>query len=249
MQEILGLGLACRWWTESAHDRWWTGPAYGRQWPAVVLGLMCTHWCVRLVSRLAQAACGQGRAPGVSGSGVCPLVGGPGPQGPRGQVPASPSSACVLVCGAGCAGAAVGSRADQTACHLGRRWGRVPAWLVAGPEASHPVCVAGGPGAEGSGLEGGSHRGANLTSVASHSAAGGPPLLPSCGGPVSLLSCGRPLLATPVTVLILVSPGGLCSGSLCSAVPAGPSRRLSACLCGRGLGFGGCPSLADFSLC
>ena len=57
------------------------------------------------------------------------------------------------------------------------------------------------------------------TSVVSRSATDGPPLLPSCGGRFSLLSCGGPFLASPVTMVILESPGGPCSGS-----PAPPSR-------------------------
>lgn len=122
MQEIPGLLPACRRWTGSAH---------GRQWPAVVLGLVSTHWCVRLVSRLAQAARGQGRAPGVSGSGVCPLVGGPGLQGPRMQVPVSPSSAC-----AGVRGWLSGGRhglkdsSDSLSAGEGCRCTSLPAWLL-----------------------------------------------------------------------------------------------------------------------
>lgn len=43
VQGILALVPACRWWTESAHDRWWTGPAcrwvdWVSPWQAVACG-------------------------------------------------------------------------------------------------------------------------------------------------------------------------------------------------------------------
>lgn len=125
-----------------------------------ILGPVSTHWCVRLVSR--STGC-QDRARPQPCLGLESarwwLTRSREPQR-EAQVPAPPPSACAGVRG-WLSGLLWARGLIRQPVQLGRGMGTRPARLVAGPEASHAVCCW-GPGAAGTGLEGGSHRGAGL---------------------------------------------------------------------------------------
>lgn len=113
---------------------------------------------------------------------------------------------------------------------------RRPPWLVALPRVGRPSC--------------------HLAVPASLSLAVADPSWPAPSqwsfwralegrAPGLLLHCP----AHPLAVVTLEGPGGPCSRSPAPPSWPSPCGQLCVCLCGCSLGFGGCPSLPDVSLC